>query len=142
MSTATLTRWKANPFLHVDAERIYNPLTDRALAPGDDDYASLRAFLAGGAGDEALARGGWIVRDDDDLSTRYRLKIVSLETMTTCNQKCYFCPVSIAPREDESMSDEMFERIVEELTDFRDTLEGVFLQSYNEPTLDRRFVAQ
>jgi len=95
-----------------------------------------------GVSDEVLEQEGWIVRDGVDLSRGHHLKIVSLETMTTCNQKCYFCPVSIAPRDDESMSDEMFHRIVNELTTFRPTLESVFLQSYNEPTLDRRFVEQ
>lgn len=137
MSTATLM--KANPFLHVDAERVYNPLTDRALLPGDAGYAALRAFLAGGEGDESLERDGWIVRDGDDLSTRHHLKIVSLELMTTCNQKCYFCPVSIAPRDDYTMPEPLFERIVNELTTYP-SIEAVFLQSYNEPTLDRRFV--
>jgi MoaA/NifB/PqqE/SkfB family radical SAM enzyme len=137
------TRWKANPFLHVDPDRIYNPLTDQALAPGDGDFARVLALVEGaGDADDALARDGWAVAEGDDLSRAYRLKIVSLETMTTCNQKCYFCPVSIAPRADYAMSDAMFERLVDELTDFRPTLESVFLQSYNEPTLDRRFVDQ
>src|SRR6267142_4613590 len=131
---------KANPFLHVDAERIYNPLTDRSLLPGDAEYAALRLFLGGHRnGDAALARDGWIVGDDADLSTQYRLKIVSLELMTTCNQKCYFCPVSIAPRDDYAMPEPLFERIVNELTSF-ETIEAVFLQSYNEPTIDRLFV--
>jgi hypothetical protein len=38
------------------------------------------------------------------------------------------------------MPTELFERIVSELTEFRSTIDGVFLQSYNEPTIDRRFV--
>lgn len=133
---------KTNPFLHIDAERIYNPLTDRALVPGDGAYERFRAFEASGAADEALKRDGWVLRNGDDVSRRHRLKIVSLETLTTCNQKCYFCPVSIAPRADYAMPDALFERIVTELTSFRPTLESVFLQSYNEPTLDRRFLDQ
>src|SRR5258706_2314240 len=137
---------KPNPFLHVEEARIYNPLTDRALTPGDAEYQKLRTLLAGEGGshsaeDEALARDGWIVAEGEDLSTRYRLKIVSLEVMTTCNQKCYFCPVSIAPREDYTMPEALFDGIVNQLTAFRSTLEAVFLQSYNEPSLDRRFVA-
>ncbi len=134
------TELRLNPFLHVDAERIYNPLTDRTLSVSDPAYARLRAFIDGGPADEALEEGGWIVRDD--LSRRYHLKVVSLETMTMCNQKCFFCPVSIAPREDYSMPPAFFEEIVNQLTDFRSTLESVFLQSYNEPTMDRRFVEQ
>src|SRR5438270_7837792 len=132
---------RINPYLHVAADRIYNPLTDRALSAGDEGFARLRALLDGRAeGAEALVAGGWVLRDGEDLSRRHLLKIVSLETLTTCNQKCYFCPVSVAPRPDEEMPVALFERIVDELTAFRDTLEGVFLQSYNEPTIDRRFV--
>jgi MoaA/NifB/PqqE/SkfB family radical SAM enzyme len=130
----------ANPYLHYESGRVYNPLTDRALAAGEEQYARFRAFVDGGAADAQLEREGWIVREGDDLSRRSHLKIVSLETMTTCNQKCYFCPVSVAPREDESMPDALFDSIVDQLTGYRATLEGVFLQSYNEPTLDRRFV--
>ena len=133
---------KTNPFLHIDAERIYDPLTDRALVPGDGAYERFRAFQTGGAADEMLEREGWVLRNGNDLSRRSRLKIVSLETLTTCNQKCYFCPVSIAPREDFAMPDELFARIVEELKTYRPVLESVFLQSYNEPTLDRRFLDQ
>lgn len=132
-----------NPFLHVDPERIYNPLTDRTLLPGHPGYDVLRAFVDRGDASpelDALRKDGWIVDAGVDLSPRHRLKIVSLETMTACNQKCYFCPVSIAPREDALMPMELFERLVEELTAYRETIEGVFLQSYNEPSLDRRFV--
>jgi MoaA/NifB/PqqE/SkfB family radical SAM enzyme len=129
-----------SPFLHNDRDRVYDPLTDRSLVPGEDAYARFRAFEESGRVDEGLVREGWLVAGDADLSRRHRLKIVSLEMMTTCNQKCYFCPVSIAPREDYVMPEELFLRIVEELQPFRGTLESVFLQSYNEPTLDRRFV--
>jgi MoaA/NifB/PqqE/SkfB family radical SAM enzyme len=131
---------KRSPFLHIDPDRIYNPLTERALVPGDGAFERVRDFA--GVADEQLANDGWLVPADADLSRSYRLKIVSLETMTTCNQKCYFCPVSIAPRDDYAMPDALFENIVEQLTEYRDTLESVFLQSYNEPTLDKRFVEQ
>jgi MoaA/NifB/PqqE/SkfB family radical SAM enzyme len=129
-----------SPFLHNDHDRVYDPLTDRSLVPGEDAYARFRAFEETGRADDGLVQDGWLVAGDADLSRRHRLKIVSLEMMTTCNQKCYFCPVSIAPREDYVMPEELFLRIVEELQPFRGTLESVFLQSYNEPTLDRRFL--
>lgn len=142
MSSAIATDLRVNPFLHIDAERIYNPLTDRAVVAGEADYEALRWVIEGGTTNESIAerleKDGWLVRGD--ISRSYRLKIVSLETMTACNQKCYFCPVSIAPREDFDMTPELFERIVSQLTAYRHTLESVFLQSYNEPTLDRRFV--
>ncbi|MGA8809263.1 MAG: radical SAM/SPASM domain-containing protein [Thermoanaerobaculia bacterium] len=138
MSSAIATELRVNPFLHIDAERIYNPITDRSLSVGDPEFAALRRAIDGRDIDERLEGDGWLVRGD--VSRLHRLKIVSLETMTACNQKCYFCPVSIAPREDYDMPVELFERIVNQLTAYRSTLESVFLQSYNEPTLDRRFV--
>jgi len=138
MSSAIATELRVNPFLHIDAERIYNPLTDRALVAGEAEYEALRRVIEGVEIDAQLEKNGWLVRGD--VSRLHRLKIVSLETMTACNQKCYFCPVSIAPREDFDMPVELFERIVNQLTAYRETLESVFLQSYNEPTLDRRFV--
>jgi MoaA/NifB/PqqE/SkfB family radical SAM enzyme len=134
------TDLRLNPFLHIDADRIYNPIADRTITASDPEYAPLRRFLDGADPEPMLEQGGWVVRDD--VSRAHRLKIVSLETMTACNQKCYFCPVSIAPREDYSMPVEFFEKIVNMLTDYRPTIESVFLQSYNEPTLDRRFVDQ
>ena len=130
---------RPNPFLHNDADRVYDPLTDRALLPGDGMYERFRAFEQGGS---AEGLEGWVLSNGDDLSRRSHLKIVSLETMTTCNQRCYFCPVSIAPRADYLMPDELFSRIVAELTTFRATLQSVFLQSYNEPSIDRRFLDQ
>ena len=134
------TDLRLNPFLHIDADRIYNPIADRTITASDPEYAPLRSFLSGADPEPNLEKGGWVVRED--VSRAYRLKIVSLETMTACNQKCYFCPVSIAPREDYAMPVEFFEKIVSMLTQFRPTIESVFLQSYNEPTLDRRFVDQ
>ena len=131
---------RVNPYLHISVDRIYNPLTDRALTAGDDGFARLRAFIDGRGDAEGLAADGWVLRDGEDLSRRHLLKIVSLETLTTCNQRCYFCPVSVAPRADEEMPVALFERIVDELMAFRPTLDGIFLQSYNEPTIDRRFV--
>jgi hypothetical protein len=130
---------RTNPFLHIDADRIYDPTTGRTLVPGDAAYEGFRRFEADGTADPVLEHEGWVVGEGIDLSRRHHLRIVSLETMTTCNQKCYFCPVSIAPREDETMTDELFARIVDELRHFP-SLESVFLQSYNEPTLDRRFL--
>jgi MoaA/NifB/PqqE/SkfB family radical SAM enzyme len=140
MSSPVAVSLRVNPYLHHEPARIYNPLTDQALLPGEALYEALQAFIGGAPNDERLLEGGWVVREEEDLSRKYRLKVVSLETMTRCNQKCFFCPVSVAPREDETMSPELFARIVAQLTPFRDTIEGVFLQSYNEPTLDRRFV--
>jgi hypothetical protein len=55
-------------------------------------------------------------------------------------ETCWFCPVSVAPRPDVVMSDALFARIAGDLAGLREGLEAVFLQSYNEPTVERRFV--
>lgn len=140
---------RPSPFLHIGPDRVYDPLTDRTLLDGEPGYAALRALLAGATADprsgeqEALARQGWLVpQDATDASHRFLLKYVSLEAHTVCNQACYFCPVSIAPREDYFMPTALYERIVEELAAYRDTIEAVFMINYNEPTADRRFVEQ
>lgn len=142
LSDAEMSDLEINPYLHLDEGRAYNPLTDQTIAAGQAMYSSMLRFFETGSATKELEDEGWVVHRGQDLSHSYRLKLVSLETATACNQKCYFCPVSIAPREDQMMTEAMFASIVEQLTSFRDTLEGVFLQSYNEPTVERRFVQQ
>ena len=141
---------RPNPFLHIGSDRVYDPLTDRTLVEGEPGYAALRAVLTGdaaaeqmpGAEREELARQGWLLSQDAAAAPRSLLKYVSLEAHTVCNQACYFCPVSIAPREDYFMPTALYERIVGELAAYRDTIEAVFMINYNEPTADRRFVEQ
>jgi hypothetical protein len=140
---------RLNPFLHHGPDRFYDPLTDRTLLQEDPVYAGLLAVTAGASveslpeGDRRrLAAEGWLLPAEDDPSHRFLLKHVSLEAHTVCNQACYFCPVSIAPREDYFMPTELYERIVGELAAWRDTIEAVFMINYNEPTADKRFVEQ
>ncbi|HVS02757.1 MAG TPA: radical SAM protein, partial [Thermoanaerobaculia bacterium] len=137
-------------FLHLGRDRVYNPLTDRLLREGDAGYGELRQVLAGELGPETLPagsaaeleRGGWLVPSGLDEARRFLLKYVSLELHTVCNQSCYFCPVSVAPREPHFMPTEQFESIVGQLAAFAATIEGVALINYNEPTLDKRFLEQ
>jgi len=146
---AASPRLLLNPFLHVDPARLYDPLTDRALEAGEPGYASLRALLDGAAVEglpaaerDALAAAGWLLPDDGEPGERFRLKYVSLEAHTLCNQACYFCPVSIAPREDYFMPTAQYERILSQLAAYRETIKAVFVINDNEPTADRRFVDQ
>lgn len=136
-----------SPFLHDEPERVYNPLTDRALAAPDPLFAALAAVRASGDAPTVelrrqLREGLWAVPAGDDLSRRFHLKVVSLEAHSVCNQACYFCPVSVDPRKAYFMPTELYERIVAELSAFRDTIDGVCMINYNEPTADRRFVEQ
>jgi hypothetical protein len=140
----------ASPFLHVGPDRVYNPLTDAMILETEAGYPELRAIMAGApAGSSAspsiraaLHERGWLVEPGRDLSTSFHLKYVSLEAHTVCNQSCYFCPVSVAPREAHFMPTEQYEDIVRQLSVFASTIEAVFMISYNEPTVDKRFVDQ
>jgi hypothetical protein len=142
--------WHTEPFLHVDGDTIYNPLTDRTLTPSDRAYFTIRQLHAAQTTIEAVpsaARGrlaaeGWIVIEEPDLSRRFLLKYVSLEAHTVCNQACYFCPVSLDPRKAYYMPMTFYEQIVSQLADYRPTLEAVFMINYNEPTADSRFLDQ
>ena len=142
--------WRIEPFLHLEAGRIYNPLTDRALEADEPCYEELRAMVSRPATlDELpdsqatqLIEQRWIVKDSSRLASRFRLKYVSLEASTVCNQSCYFCPVSIDRREDHFMPMDLYQRICAQLAEHRSTLEGVSMINYNEPTVDKRFVAQ
>ena len=77
--------------------------------------------------DGALASG--IVYEaldtDADDSHRFLLKYVSLESHTLCNQACYFCPVSISPRDHYFMPTELYELIVAQLAEYRATIEAI-----------------
>ena len=147
-ATEPVLRW--SPFLHVGDDRIYNPLTDLAVEktqPEFEGFARLVRDRIPPAGLPFATRRelfdkGWLVPDDEEPSRAFRLKYVSLEAHTVCNQSCYFCPVSIAPRESYFMPTELYERIVGELSAYRDTIEAVFMINYNEPTADRRFLDQ
>jgi hypothetical protein len=143
-------RLKVNPFLHVGSDRIYDVLTDRLLLEDGPGYAALRDVLGltrsidslGPEERSQLMADGWLVPEEADLSSRFLLKFVSIEAHTVCNQACYFCPVSIAPRADHFMPMELYQRIVRQLSAYRATIEGVFMISYNEPTADPRWVEQ
>ncbi|MEM6454956.1 MAG: radical SAM/SPASM domain-containing protein [Acidobacteriota bacterium] len=138
------------PYVHIGDEAIYNPLTDRTLPASDPDDAVLRAVLAGAQPIDALdaavrarfVADGWLVDRRGNLDARYLLKYVSLEAHTVCNQACYFCPVSINPRQNHFMPTEQYRSILAQLAPYRETIEGVVMISYNEPTIDPRFVEQ
>ncbi len=137
------------PFLNLFADSIYNPLNGKTLTHGDPRFQTVKALLDGSSSiancslktQQHLIDDAWLVKDQGDtLARRYRLRIASLEATTHCNQSCYFCPVSIKPRARESMGMDKYADIVEQLAQFRDTLEGVFIMAYNEPMIDPLFL--
>lgn len=145
-------RLVTEPFLHFGPDRIYNTLTDVFLSSGEPGFRELHELRGNllRTGDlpadlcAELFTGGWLIESAPaaELGGRFRLKYVSLEASTVCNQACYFCPVSVDRREDHFMSMEFYEEIVAQLAAHRSTLEGVSMIHYNEPTADKRFVDQ
>ena len=140
---------KLDPYLHVHDGSVYNPHTDRTLRNGQPGYEQLRSLLDAAPprldaspGLELLAGAGWLIDTEADVDNWYRLRYVSLESHTVCNQACYFCPVSVAPREPHFMPMPLYERIARELGELGEPIEGVFMISYNEPTIDPRFLEQ
>ncbi len=90
---------------------------------------------------QALSNDGWLVQvEGAKTGHRFRLKYASIEAGTVCNQSCYFCPVSTDPREGHTMSFELYEQIVRQLAAYKDTLDGVSMIQYNEPTVDTLFI--
>jgi hypothetical protein len=141
--------WIASPYLHLYDHEIVNPHTGRSIAAADPTYSTLCRFYRSRETIEnldttsrPLADAGWLIPRDKDLSQKYRLRYVSLETHTVCTQACAFCPVSIAPRKPDFIAKELFDRLAEELSLYRESIEAVMLNNYNEPTADRRFVEQ
>ena len=141
--------WIASPYLHLFDHAIFNPHTGRGLGADHPWYGELRRLIL----DEtllvdlddvqrALAADDWLIPVDTDLSRRYRLRWVSLEAHSICNQRCFFCPVSIAPREPYFMPTATYERIIAEIADLGEPIEHVAMIQYNEPTVDRRFLDQ
>ncbi|MEP7292048.1 MAG: radical SAM/SPASM domain-containing protein [Chloroflexota bacterium] len=143
-----LTEWKVEPYLHFEPHRVYNPLKDREIPFDDLFFGTARAFLNGETSfktlptllQERLISDEWVIRPDTATDDRFLIKFVSLEANVACNQSCYFCPVSVTRRTDNVMSLELYENIVQQLTAYKDTLQVVFMNHYNEPTVDKFFV--
>lgn len=140
----------ADPYLHLLNGRIYNPIEDRNLFPMDAGYYELRDLILKKRKLKYIAKNlvtllseeGWLISEEKLQSKRFYLKYVSLEAHTICNQSCYFCPVSVNPRDSYFMPDDMYESIARQLSEYNQSLEAVYMINYNEPTADKRFIDQ
>lgn len=134
-----------SPFLHDRGTVLYNPLTGESLSKDGEAYRAL-ARLSQGRPPEAppevlehLRAARFLIEDVDREARRTHLLFLSLETCTSCNHRCPFCPVSVDPREREVMSQELFESIVDQCVAAAGSGFVVFLSNYNEPTVDPLF---
>ena len=147
----TRSQLRIDPFLHIQEESIHSPNLDETMQRGTPGYLDLLALSEGRMSVDELdaesvrsleAKGFLVSGSDEALSERFYLKYVSLEAHTVCNQACYFCPVSLAPRDAYFMPDDFYEDIVRQLSEYRETIDGVSMIQYNEPTVDKRFLDQ
>lgn len=136
------------PFTRRDGNGITNIISNRHYDAASPQAAILAQFEGGPAHESLhtlatqphlnwLWSERWLFADDHEIWRASRLRYASIETISSCQQRCYFCPVSTAPRPVTRMRTELFDRIVVQLAEIG-TVEGVFLNHYNEPFLDTR----
>jgi MoaA/NifB/PqqE/SkfB family radical SAM enzyme len=135
-----------SPFLHDRGDHLYNPLTGKSLPKSSDAFRALDRVRGGVAAApvppgvlEHLRAERFLIEDVDAEARRTHLLYVSLETCTVCNHRCPFCPVSVAPRDRDVMSQELFESIVDQVAEIAGDKAVVSLSNYNEPTFDPLF---
>src|SRR5690349_17864937 len=134
-----------SPFLHDRGDSLYNPLTGGYLPKAGEAFNALdrmRTGLSPGAPAgvlEHLRAERFLIDDLDSEIRKTHLLYVSLETCTVCNHRCPFCPVSVAPRDKDVMSQELFESIVDQVVAIAGNKAAVSLSNYNEPTFDPLF---
>jgi hypothetical protein len=144
-ASALLDAETVSPYLHDRGSVLYNPTTGESLQKGEPGFEALALARTGvvSQGDPAVLahlRAARFLIDDLDAETRRsHLLFVSLETCTSCNHRCPFCPVSVDPREREVMSQELFESIADQVVEVGERGVVVFLSNYNEPTIDPLF---
>lgn len=143
--SAVLDADTVSPYLHDRGSLLYNPTSGESLprdTPGYLALSRIRQGLAAEAAPEVLEHlraARFLIEDLDAETRRSHLLYVSLETCTSCNHRCPFCPVSVDPREREVMSQELFESIAGQVLEIGGRQVVVFLSNYNEPTVDPLF---
>jgi MoaA/NifB/PqqE/SkfB family radical SAM enzyme len=144
-AVAAVLEETVSPFLHDRDTVLYNPLTGVSLPKDGEAYRVLSRIEQGlsPAADSAvvehLRAARFLIDDIDGEARRSHLLYLSLETCTSCNHRCPFCPVSVDPREREVMSQTLFESILDQVVEAAGRGIHVFLSNYNEPTVDPLF---
>jgi MoaA/NifB/PqqE/SkfB family radical SAM enzyme len=134
-----------SPFLHDRGSALYNPVSGVSLPKDGEGFRALSEIDRGLSPEVApavldhLRAARFLIDDLEAESRRTHLLYVSLETCTSCNHRCPFCPVSVSPREREVMTQELFESILDQVVEAGGNRTVVFLSNYNEPTIDPLF---
>jgi len=64
-------------------------------------------------------------------------KFINIETVNTCNARCIMCGIDFDKRKNMKMSDELFEKIINEINLYSEHIRRVNLFFDNEPLMDR-----
>lgn len=145
LTTVLLEAETVSPYLHERGPVLYNPISGASLPKDGPGFRALSLVRRGMTADvepavlEHLRAARFLIEDLDSETRRSHLLFVSLETCTSCNHRCPFCPVSVDPREREVMSQELFELIADQVVAIGGKDVVVFLSNYNEPTIDPLF---
>jgi MoaA/NifB/PqqE/SkfB family radical SAM enzyme len=143
--SAVLEPEGVSPYLHDRGSVLYNPTTGESLPKDGPGYRALSNIRKGlpvevePAVLEHLRAARFLIDDLEGETRRSHLLYVSLETCTSCNHRCPFCPVSVDPRGRDVMSQELFESIADQIVEIGGRGVVVFLSNYNEPTIDPLF---
>lgn len=70
----------------------------------------------------------------------YFPKFFQIETVRVCNARCPFCAIDLWDKSVPFMPDELFDKIVDELSHYADWITLVDLQRDGEPLLDKKIV--
>src|SRR5262245_5202032 len=144
--SAVVEAESVSPYLHDRGKVVYNPVSGASISKDSEEYRALSRLGKGLPGDAAaiehLRAARFLIDDLDGETRRSHLLFLSLETCTSCNHRCPFCPVSVDPRERQVMSQELFESIVDQVVEAGGKGVVVFLSNYNEPTVDPLFEAR
>jgi pyruvate-formate lyase-activating enzyme len=144
-ASAVVEAETVSPYLHDRGSALYNPVTGATIPKAGEEYRALQQIEKGLPGQispaalDHLRAARFLVEDLDAETRRSHLLYLSLETCTTCNHRCPFCPVSVDPRDRQVMSQELFESIVDQVVEAGGKEVVVFLSNYNEPTVDPLF---
>lgn len=134
-----------SPFLNDRGADLYSPLSGTSL-PKDSEAHRILSQLTPQTVSEAdpavlrhLRDARFLIEDAEGESRRSRVLYLSIETCTSCNHRCPFCPVSVEPRDRDVMPQELFESVVDQTVAIAGQSLVVFLSNYNEPTIDPLF---
>jgi radical SAM protein with 4Fe4S-binding SPASM domain len=94
--------------------------------------AASRTYLHG-TGTKVLSDAAWVKQKASRTPPMFGM--IAIETMSGCNYRCSFCPIGTIKMPSGRMSMELYESLLDQLTDFTGVIHPYL---FNEPLLDRR----